>query len=157
MIYRVFLEDELDTPYPLGKLENCFRISFGSMNAWTYTNPNWMPTIKEQLNALGSGIYIGSPLEKIDGHLTIEQDGTVIGIVHSPRELPEKTYLLAEQQAKELRACLEKEEGKPYIFIDISSRGDKKLAESLATIINREIIENPCILGHPSSCFDIGD
>src|SRR3989344_855081 len=109
MIYRVFLQDEVDAPGSIENAENHFRIRSGSMNAWTYRNPSWQPNIDEQLRAMDFGSQVGSSLERIDGHLTIEYNGTVRGIVHSPEEIPEKVYSLAKQQAERLRNCLERE------------------------------------------------
>jgi len=154
MLYRVFLQDE---PTLRNNLKNNFRISYGAMNAWTYANPNWEPTIEEQLRAMSSGVRINSTLTLIDDHLTIECDGSTIGIVHSLEEISEKAYSLAKQKAIELRDSLERKRGTPWIFIDVTSRGDKKLAESLATQVRREYLWPICASGNPALCVDIGD
>lgn len=141
MIYRVFLQDEADVPNPDDNSQNRFRIRSGSMNAWTYEEPFWQFSIESQLKAMGCGYRVGPSLDKTDGYLLIEYDGEVVGIAHSIKELQKKTYPLAKKQALDLRDYLSEKKEKQYIFIDLTSKGDKRLAQNLGRIINNEPIQ----------------
>lgn len=157
MLYRVFLLDEKDAPGPIDKPENNFRIRLGYLNASVHSNPNWQPSIEEQLRAMDFGSRVGPSLEPLDGHFLIEhqdQFRSVIGIVHSVEEIPEKSYFLAREKAMEMAVAL-KEKGWPYVLIDVTSRGDRTLAEKLVSQINIEYIETGCVSGNPALCADI--
>lgn len=157
MLYRVFLQDERDAPSPTENPENHFRIRSGEMNAWRYTSPNWNPNLEEQLMAMDFGSHVGPSTEQLDEHWLIEHDGLPIGIVHSKSEIPERAYELATREARNLANYLSRSKGKSYVFIDLTSKCDRKIAESLATRINNEYIETGCVSGNPALCADIGD
>jgi len=157
MMYRVFLQDEKDAPDPNENAENCFRIRSGEMLAWTHATGNYTPTIESQLRAMDFGPHVG-PLDRtLDGHLLIVHDGSTIGIVHEPSEIPEKAYELAKREAERLKDVLSRKTNKPYEFIDLTSRGDRQLAESLSIKTHNEYVETGCVSGNPALCVDIGD
>lgn len=126
MMYRVFLLDE--SPHP----ENHFRIRSGEKLAWNHTDGNHIPTIESQLSAMNFGQQVYPSDNQVDGHFLINYDSSVIGIVHSIEEIPDRAYELAKRAALCLRDYLTTKTGNPYEFIDVTSRGDKKLAEKLS-------------------------
>lgn len=157
MLYRVFLQDEKDAPSPDENPGNQFRIRSGEMNAWCYTAPGWVPTIEDQLKIMSFGSRVGPSLEQLDEHWLIEHGCCPIGIVHSQDEIPGKAYKLAVRQALRLADSLSEKSDKHYVFIDITSRGDRRVAEELARRIDNEYVETGCVSGDPALCADTGD
>lgn len=143
MMYRVFLQDEKDAPDPTANPQNSFRIREGSLLAWCYSAPGWKPTLEEQLRQMGHGRTIKPSSEQLDGHWLINYDGLLIGICHTIEEIPEKAYQLARQQARELTQQMIKQFGKPYVFLDVTSRGGKEYARMLSEMINYEDVPSP--------------
>jgi hypothetical protein len=137
MMYRVFLLDEKDAPGSIERPENNFRIRSGEKLAWCHTNPSWNPTIEEQLRSMNFGSNVGPSVEPLDGRWLIYHDAAVLGLVDSFEKIPERSYILAKREAKELADFLTKRDDKPYEFVDLTSRGDKSLAERLAGKINK--------------------
>ncbi len=138
IMYRVFLQDEKDAPNPDENPLYKFRIRSGRKHAFPYDYPlGYKPSIKEQLKTMNNGFCIGYSSESLDKHWLIEMNdfsigNVTIGIVHSIKEIPDRTYFLAKEKAQELADYLSEQQKKPYIFIDLTSRGDKDLAEKLA-------------------------
>lgn len=122
MIYRVFLQDEKDATSPSKNPCNIFRIRSGEMLALCYTNPGWKPSLEEQLRAMDPGFNVESSSDQ----LTSKQ-----------------TYEIAINKAKELRDFLSNHKGKPYVFIDVTSRGNLDLAKKLSETIHQVQIPNP--------------
>lgn len=157
MIYRVFLQDEADAPDPIENPENYFRIRNLRMLSWCYSKPRWKPTLEQQLKSADYGTRVGPSSEKIDGHWLIQHDGATMGVVHDTKEIPEKAYQLAKQEAQRLADYLSKKEGKLFVLIDVTLGGDKQLAKNLATRLHREHVPDSCLSGNPALCADIGD
>jgi len=158
MMYRVFLHDEKDMPDHAGNLGNSYRIRSREILAYCFTAPAWRPSLDEQVEALGCGGSRVEPSpESIDGHWLIEHDGSTIGVAHSLEELPEKAYVLAKDRAIKMVNTLSDIKGRPYIFIDVTSRGNRKQAEKLSNIICEEEVYGPEIRSDPSKVADIGD
>jgi hypothetical protein len=151
MMYRVFLQDEKDAPSPSEDPEDKFRVRHGEMLAWSYKNPAWMPNLEEQLKAVGFGCVVAAE-DLIDGHFIISCNHIPRGIVHTEEEIPDRTYDLAVREGTELSQYLSEKSGNPYVFIDMTSRGDRVLAERLSRLMRLEEIYVPS----PRS-VDIGD
>jgi hypothetical protein len=161
MMYRVFLRDEKDTPDPCDNPANTFRIQEGEINAW-YHNcpPGYKPSLDEQLEKMHcGGTRIGPLPEKIDGFDVISMEGYPLGIVtpdadpaKTDAKLADRCYGITVQHARELAADMSRETGHKYIFIDVTSRGDRKTAEGLAAIVVHETVDAPS----PRSA-DVGD
>lgn len=142
MMYRVFLQDEKDAPsYEEKNTENHYRIRTCTILAWHYNcPPGWKPGLESQLKSAAPGSTVEPSDETIDGHILINYGGTIIGVVHDAKEIPEKTYQLAKREAQELAEYLSRKKGKPYQFIDATARGDKQLAKQLAEITHDEYV-----------------
>jgi hypothetical protein len=140
MLYRVFLQDEKDAPSPMKNPENHFRIRSGEILARTYTNPDWMPNLQEQLRRMDWGSYVGPDEQQLDEHWLIRHDCAPIGIVHFQDEISEKAYKLALREALEFKEELSRRKGKPYIFIDATSREARIEAERLSRIVKNELV-----------------
>ncbi len=83
--------------------------------------------------------------EEVDGHLVIINDGYPVGIAHKKEELEEKMYSIAKKYAEGVAESLSSDRNHNYIFIDVTSRGDKAKAEELS-----KIIENVSVPGEYS-------
>ena len=139
-MYRVFLQDEKDAPSPLENPSNTFRIRSGEILAWTYTTGNYTPSLESQLSATDFGSRVSAFGMPLDGHFLIKHDSLPLGIVHTLEEIPDRAYEFARTQAVKLSEHLSRKKGNQYVFIDLTSRGDKELAEKLSRIIhNKEI------------------
>ena len=144
MIYRVFLQDEKDAPSPSGNSNNIYRIRSGeSLALYHNCPPGWFPSLEQQLPSMDCGSYVGPSSEPLDGHWLIDYDGITIGIVHTLDEISVRSYELAKKCAKALAESLSKKEGRPYVFIDLTSRGDKGLAERLSRTVHNVVVPNP--------------
>ena len=64
----------------------------------------------------------------------------------------ESSYRFARKRAVKLAEHLSREKGKLYVFIDVTSRSDKELAEKLLQTINSEEVYVPS-----PNAADIGD
>ena len=152
MMYRVFLQDEKDAPSPSENPSNTFRVRSGEKLAWTHTTGNYTPTLESQLRSMDCGSHVGPSSEPLDGHWLINYDGLPLAIVHTPDEIPERAYKIARTQAQKLAEHLSREKGKPYIFIDVTSRGDMGLAKKLS-----ETIQEVHVPDASPNAVDIGD
>ena len=151
-MYRVFLQDEKDAPSPSKNPSNTFRIRSGEMLAWTYTTGDYTPTLESQLSSMDFGSCVGPSPEPLDGHWLIKHDGLPLAICPSQNEIPEKAYGIATTEAQRLADYFSREKGKPYIFIDLTSRGDRDLTKKLSRTIHNEFVSDAC-----PRAVDIGD
>ena len=143
MLYRVFLQDEKDAPGPAKNPLNIFRIRSGERPAWMLTTKNaqitkyYTPSVEYQLKAMSADSRIQPSSELIDGHWPISCNCHCppLAICHTQDEIPKRVYEIARIHAQELAESLSREKGKPYIFIDLTSRGDKDLAKKLSKIV----------------------
>lgn len=155
MMYRVFLQDEKDAPYPAKNTENTFRLRHGELLSWYYDCPvGYRANLESQLNAMEPGTELSLEVKKVGEHFVLQFDGGDIEIVPKidERRNAELAYQLAKQEAEDLAKHLSEAEDNPYIFIDLTSRGDRKEAERLAMIVHTETYHIPS----PSS-VDLGD
>lgn len=150
MMYRVFLEQDG---------EEGFSVRYGDANAWTYTNPDWMPSINEQLRLIHNRLEYR--IVELDGHflgMTHEDGSTNFNFVsHIKDEAIQRLYDLAKQEAEEVAESMTKKLGKRYVFIDITSKGDRAKAERLAEIVSKEYHSDGCVSGNPGLVADVGD
>ncbi len=133
MMYRVFLE-EMDAA------TGHYRIRPGEINNTYHTTPDYVHSLEEQLQKIGinSGWQIDTEL--VDDHYIILSGSNNKAVVHTLEEAVEKSYEVAKKAALDLRDRLSKQEQKKYIFIDLTSKGDKEVAKKLATIIEEEFV-----------------
>jgi len=142
MMYRVFLQDERDAPSPEKNPEDSYRIRYGQILAWCYSSPGWKPTLEEQVQKTSFGQRFGPSHEPLDGVWLINYNNMPVGIAHNIEEIPKKSYELAREQAQNLAEGLSVP-GKPYIFIDLTSKGDKLLMQKLSEIVHDEHVYSP--------------
>jgi len=138
MMYRVFLQDEKDTPDSIENPENHYRVRRLEMNTWCYSEPRRKVTLEEQIKSSNIGKRIGPSPKQMDGHWLIQNNGVTIGVVDDIKDLPEKTYEKALEEAQELTKYISEKEDNNYIFIDVTSRGNKELAKKLSKIIHHQ-------------------
>jgi len=126
MMYRVFLKEE----------DAGFTVSTIGIFAWTHTDPNYRPSLKEQLarvehqNSLG--VRVNEALnQSLEKHWVV--DGPYV--YHDFDRAMDQAHDLALAGAKDLTEQLSGSTGVPYVLIDVSSRGDRKEAEKLSKVI----------------------
>jgi hypothetical protein len=131
MMYRVFLRDALTT-------DKGFQINYANILAWTHTDPGYRPNLEKQLRqSTTRDCFTVRPLEKAE-------DGQEHWLVkdkllfHDFGRAMDKAYELAREEALTLTKQLSEKRGEPYVFIDVSSRGNKEEAERLSKIVHNE-------------------
>ncbi len=146
MMYRVFLQDAEGQP-------GAYVVGHCMILAWSHSQPDWRPSLRDQLRIAIRSAVIGPGSEPFeDGHWPINCNGRTLGVVHKREELSDRTYNLALGEAVDLANELTVEKGKPYVFINATSRGDRVVAERLAGIVYNEVVE-----AASPSARDIGD
>ena len=145
MVYRVFLKEHQAPENPESpespERVSLFTISYGEMLAWTYQTRDYSPSLENQLSRMHHCIDFSS--RKFDGHYLIERESQLLGIVHSPEEIKDRAEGFARTQASDLVINLLINKGKPYVFIDLTSKGDRESAEELSKKIYDEEVYVP--------------
>jgi len=148
MMYRVFLQDGEEG-------RGGFEVNSAEILAWTYYNPDYRPSLTEQLRHARRQDEV--TLRCLDSQFCSanERKHWLVDnalVFHNHEQAIDKAYDLARQRALDLTKRLSEEKEAPYVFIDVSSRGDIKEADRLS-----KTIHEVCIAAANPRAVDIGD